>query len=124
RNLAGDLPAVGEALRGSRPTPADIRRWSARGHEFGLHPYVEEGLEPGWGRYWQEFTGLGYGPVSPTVRTHRILWNGWSETARVQAMHGIRMNLDFYHYGTAFQKPGGEWVNGHFTGSGLSMRFV
>lgn len=124
RNLAGDLPAVGEALRGSRPTPADIRRWSARGHEFGLHPYVEEGLEPGWDRYWQEFTGLGYGPVSPTVRTHRILWNGWSETARVQAMHGIRMNLDFYHYGTAFQKPGGEWVNGHFTGSGLSMRFV
>ena len=34
------------------------------------------------------------------------------------------MNLDFYHYGTAFQKPDGEWVHGHFTGSGLSMRFV
>ncbi len=124
RGLVGDLPGVGETLRGSRPAPADIRRWLARGHEFGLHPYVEDGLEPGWARYWQEFTGLGYGPVSPTVRTHRILWNGWSETARVQASHGLRMNLDFYHYGTAFQKPDGAWVHGHFTGSGLSMRFV
>jgi len=106
------------------PTPSQVAAWRARGHEFTLHPYVEEGLEAGWQRYWQEFTGRGYGPVSPTVRTHRILWTGWVETARLQASYGIRMNLDYYHVGPAFQNKAGKWVFGHFTGSGLPMRFV
>ncbi len=106
------------------PTPSQVAGWRARGHEFTLHPYVEEGLEAGWQRYWKEFTGLGYGPVSPTVRTHRILWTGWVETARLQASYGIRMNLDYYHYGPAFRDKAGEWRYGHFTGSGLPMRFV
>jgi hypothetical protein len=121
-----DLPLVGEVIAGDSAPPAssDIADWRARGHEFGLHPYVEEGLEAGWRRYWKEFTGLGYGPVPPTVRTHRILWTGWVETARMQAALGMRMNLDVYHVGPALQKESGEWIYGHFTGSGLPMRFV
>jgi hypothetical protein len=106
------------------PAPPQIMDWRTRGHEIGLHPFVEEGLEAGWRGYWKEFTGLGYGPVPPTVRTHRILWTGWIETARVQASYGMRMNLDYYHVGPAFQNEAGEWVYGHFTGSGLPMRFV
>lgn len=106
------------------PTPEQVAAWRQRGHEFGLHPYVEEGLESGWKDYQQSFIGYGYGPISPTARTHRILWDGWVETARVQAAHGIRMNMDFYHYGTAFQKESGEWVYGLFNGSGLPMKFV
>jgi len=62
--------------------------------------------------------------VSPTVRTHRILWTGWAETARFQAACGLRMNLDYYHVGSTFQSRAGEWVCGHFTGSGLPMKFV
>ncbi|HXF70772.1 MAG TPA: twin-arginine translocation signal domain-containing protein [Thermoflexus sp.] len=104
--------------------PEHVQAWRARGHEFGIHPYVEEGLEAGWRRYWRLFTGMGYGPVPPTVRTHRVLWSGWVETARVQARFGIRMNLDYYLIGPAFRKPNGEWVFGYFTGSGLPMRFV
>ena len=104
--------------------PEHVRSWRARGHEFGIHPYVEEGLEAGWRRYWEVFAGMGYGPVPPTVRTHRVLWSGWVETARVQATYGIRMNLDFYHVGPMFRKADGEWVFGYFTGSGLPMRFV
>lgn len=104
--------------------PEHVQRWRARGHEFGIHPYVEEGLEAGWRRYWEVFTGMGYAPVPPTVRTHRVLWSGWVETARIQAMYGIRMNLDFYHVGPMFRKADGEWVFGYFTGSGLPMRFV
>jgi hypothetical protein len=104
--------------------PDHVWRWRARGHEFGLHPYVEEGLEVGWRRYYEVFTGMGYRPVPPTVRTHRVLWSGWVETARFQAACGIRMNLDFYHVGPMFRKPDGEWVFGYFTGSGLPMRFV
>jgi hypothetical protein len=121
-----DLPVVGESVRAQLvyPTAGDVRAWRQRGHEFGLHPYVEEGLEAGWKTYWQEFTSMGYGPVSPTTRTHRILWSGWADTARVQAQYGIRMNLDYYHYGPAFQKKDGEWVYGHFNASGLPMKFV
>jgi hypothetical protein len=89
-----------------------------------LHPYVDDGLEAGWEQYWNEFTGLGFGPVSPTVRTHKILWTGWVESARIQATYGMRLNVDYYHYGPAMQKESGEWVYGYLTGSGLSMRFM
>ncbi|NJN98095.1 MAG: hypothetical protein HC875_30440, partial [Anaerolineales bacterium] len=121
-----DLPVVGQALANSAtlPTPSLIADWRNRGHEFTFHPYVEEGVEAGYRRYWQEFIAFDYGPISPTVRTHRILWQGWVETARVQAAHNLRMNVDYYHIGSVFQKPGGEWTSGHFTGSGLPMKFV
>jgi hypothetical protein len=120
------LPLVGDALGKNyyHVTPTQVKNWQARGHEFALHPYVDDGLEAGWEQYWQEFTGLGFVPVSPTVRTHKILWSGWVESARVQATYGIRLNLDYYHYGPAMQKENGEWVYGYFTGSGLAMKFI
>ncbi len=122
---AGGADAL--ALVGGRwiePTPTQVAQWRARGHEFGFHPYVEEGLESGYCRYWQEFVAHGYQPVSPTVRTHRILWTGWVETARAQAQLGLRMNLDFYHYGTAFRRTSGDWAYGYFSGTGLPMKFI
>ena len=124
KEWAADIPGLGDILPSYYPTPNQVAGWRARGHEFGLHPYVEEGLEQGWREYWNEFTSMGYTPVSPTTRTHRILWKGWVETARVQAQYGMRMNLDYYHYGPAFKKENGEWVYGHFTGSGLPMKFI
>jgi hypothetical protein len=36
----------------------------------------------------------------------------------------MRMNLDYYQWGPGFQNEAGKWTNGHFTGSGLPMRFV
>jgi hypothetical protein len=105
------------------PTPLTVDGWRARGHEITLHPYVETGLDE-WELYWKEFTGRGYSPLSQTVRTHRVLWTGWMETARVQAAYGMRMNFDFYHVGPSLQKNNGEWVNGHLTGSGRPMKFV
>jgi hypothetical protein len=121
-----ELPLIGDALANpyTPPTPSQVADWRARGHEFTLHPYVDDDLETGWHDYWQEFTGLGYGPVTPTVRTHRVLWTGWVETARLQASYGIGLNLDYYHWGPAFSKETGEWVHGHLTGSGLPMKFV
>ncbi|MCI0553443.1 MAG: twin-arginine translocation signal domain-containing protein [Anaerolineae bacterium] len=105
------------------PTPLMVEGWRARGHEITLHPYVESGLGE-WEIYWKEFTGRGYGPISLTVRTHRVLWTGWTETARVQATYGMRMNLDYYHVGPSLQKTNGEWVYGHLTGSGRPMKFI
>jgi hypothetical protein len=81
-------------------------------------------LDAGWRHYWEEFTGTGYGPVPPTTRTHRVLWQGWVETARMQASCGIRLNLDPYHLGPFFRNGAGEWAYGYFTGSSLPMRFV
>ena len=105
------------------PTPFMVDDWRIRGHEITLHPYVDTGLDE-WELYWKEFTGRGYAPVSQTVRTHRILWTGWTETARLQASYGMRMNFDYYHVGPSLQKKNGEWVNGHLTGSGRPMKFI
>src|SRR6266498_276234 len=141
RFYAGKLPVIGEMLEEhyKTPTPDQVANWRARGHEFTVHPHVGSGtcggfsvngpvtfnhLEDGWKVYWRQFTGLGYGPVSNTVRTHCVLWQGWAETARLQANYGIRMNLDYYHVGPAFRKKNGEWAYGYFTGSGLPMRFM
>lgn len=120
------LPLVGNffARQVSSPTPAQVTEWRRRGHEFALHPFVEEGIDTGWHQYWGEFTGQGYGPVPPTTRTHRVLWKGWVETARLQASFGIRLNLDSYHLGPAFRTDTGEWKYGFFGGSSLPMRFV
>jgi hypothetical protein len=120
------IPVLGDILaaRFTSPTPMMVQQWRARGHEFTLHPWVEEGIEKGWSTYWKEFTGRGYGPVSETVRTHRILWSGWVETARMQALYGIHMNMDYYHVGPRLKKPNGEWVYGHLTGSGRPMKFI
>lgn len=141
RFYAGKLPIVGEKLmeRFKTPSPDQVSDWRARGHEFTLHPNVGTGIcggygpdgvipfdriEDGWKMYWQQYTGLGYGPVSQTVRTHCVLWKGWTETARLQASYGIRMNFDYYHVGPAFRDGNGDWRYGHFTGSGLPMKFI
>ncbi len=123
---ASDLPVIGDAIGEGfpLPSPAHIAAWRERGHEFGMHPFVEAGLEAGYNAYWNNFVKYAYGPVPPTVRTHRILWQGWVETARVQSAYGIRMNLDYYHVGPAFLRADGRSVFGHFTGSGLPVKFV
>jgi hypothetical protein len=106
------------------PSLSRVANWRERGHEFGIHPLVEDGFEKGWRENWEWFTGVGYGPVSPTTRVHRILWDGWVESAKLQAEYGFRMNLDFYHVGDAFKKKNGEWAYGHFNGSGMPMKFI
>ena len=106
------------------PSPEQVTAWRERGHEFTLHPLIETDLETSWTRYWQHFTALDYGPLSATARTHLVHWHPWVETARVQASYGIRLNLDFYHYGTSLKDEEGVWRYGHFTGSGRPMRFM
>jgi hypothetical protein len=106
------------------PSPARVVNWRARGHEFTVHPDVENDLDGKWANYWEVFTGLGWGPISQSARTHLVLWTGWVETARVQATYGIRMNHDYYQFGPMFRAPGAKWLCGYFTGSGYPMRFV
>jgi hypothetical protein len=123
---ASEQPIIGGVFAEDSPypTPHHVETWQAQGHEFGMHPYVEAGMEAGYNAYWNEFVKNGYGPISPTVRTHRVLWKGWVEAARIQASYGIRMNLDYYHLGPIVRRPDGAWSHGYLTGSGLPMRFV
>ena len=123
---AAELPIIGTVFtdESGYPTPDDVARWRSRGHSFGLHPYVEQGVDKGYNDYWNTFIKLGYGPVEPTVRTHRVLWSGWVETARVQAQYGLRMSCDHYHSGSLVRRADGSWVHGYLTGSGLPMPFV
>ncbi len=123
---AAELPVAGAVFTDDSgyPTPKDVARWRDSGHGFGLHPYVEQGVGKGYHEYWNTFIKLGYGPAEPTVRTHRVLWSGWVETARVQAQYGLRMSLDHYHSGPLVRRADGCWVHGYLTGSGLSMPFV
>jgi len=126
RRLVARLPLFGWLApdRDGRPTSEVVKDWRERGHEFGVHPYVEDGVDEGYVRFLRAFHRDGYAPASPTVRTHRILWSGWVETARVQAKRGFRMNVDYYHIGPAFRAADGSWPAGHFIGSGLPMKFV
>ncbi|MDW8215160.1 MAG: twin-arginine translocation signal domain-containing protein [Roseiflexaceae bacterium] len=123
---ASELPVAGAVFTDNSgyPTPKDVARWRDSGHGFGLHPYVEQGVSKGYHEYWNTFIKLGYGPAAPTVRTHRVLWSGWVETARVQAQYGLRMSLDHYHSGPLVRRADGRWVHGYLTGSGLPMPFV
>jgi hypothetical protein len=128
---AADVPWIGDRLidRLHSPPASRVNEWRRRGHEWGLHPYVDEtgvvpDLEAAWLNHLRQFTGQGYGPAPPTVRTHRTLWSGWVETARVQASFGMRLNLDYYHWGPLFKRPDQTWAWGYLTGSGLPMRFI
>jgi hypothetical protein len=120
-----DFPMLARWLPpGLTPPARTVAAWRARGHEFAPHPDVESGIEAGLDQQWACFDDRGYGPEVSTVRTHKILWKGWVETARIQAKRGIRMSLDYYHVGPAFRTSAGDWPHGYFTGSGLPMKFV
>ncbi len=123
---ASALPGLAQWLAppAGQPSPSQVADWRARGHEFTVHPFVDAGIDDALPRYWRAFTGLGYAPVSPTIRTHRVLWSGWIDTARKQAAAGVRMTLDYYQVGPAFRAADGEWAQGFFTGSGLPMKLA
>lgn len=120
------LPIIGHVFeeRSGYPTPRLVEQWRERGHGFGLHPWVEQGVVHGYSHAWNDFVKHGYGPAAPTVRTHRVLWSGWVDTAKVQAQYGIRMNLDYYHVGPAMRRADGGYMEGYLVGSGLPMPFV
>lgn len=125
-SLLDYLPLRGSLLRRwlSRPSPNDFERWRHQGHEVGLHPYLERGLEAGLADALADHLERGKSALSVTMRAHCVQWFGWSESARAQAKLGVQMNLDFYHWGLPHQTDDGRWVAGFLTDSGLPLRFV
>ncbi len=125
KNQVDDLGAsLGWMEQPYYPSPSFFADLRAAGHEVTLHPYIHGNYIESWREYWRAFTRMGYGPVSPSVRTHDLSWLGWTEAVRIQAGFGIRMNLDYYHFGSLLRRDSGAWGYGHFNGSGLPMRFA
>ncbi|XXF80363.1 DUF4082 domain-containing protein [Myxococcaceae bacterium GXIMD 01537] len=59
-------------------------------------------------------------PAPVTNRTHCIAFSDWATQPKVSALHGIRLDTNYYFWPA-------DWVQdrpGLFTGSGLAMRFA
>ena len=82
-------------------------------------------------RIWNQQLAA-FGPAFPGVvaprtnRTHCIAWNGYTNDARIERSHGIRLDTNYYYWpGTWMPAPGQNFPRpGLFTGSGFPMRFA
>ncbi len=59
-------------------------------------------------------------PLPQTNRTHCIAWTDYTAVPELEARNGIRFDTNFYYWPYAWFNG----VSGHFTGSGLPMRFA
>ncbi|MES2689418.1 MAG: N,N-dimethylformamidase beta subunit family domain-containing protein [Bacteroidota bacterium] len=108
-------------------TNTQVVNFQNEGFEIGLHVttncanYTQSSLTAGWTSQYSSYTSNFPGAVSPkTNRTHCIAWSDWASQAKVQAAHGVRMDVNYYYFPDT-------WIQnrpGLFTGSGMPMRFA
>lgn len=101
--------------------------YEAQGFEIALHPntgcldYTFQSLNDTFTTQLADFAANYPGLHTPvTNRTHCLAWSDWASHAKVEALHGVRLDANYYYW------PG-AWVQdraGMFTGSGLPMRFA
>ncbi len=115
----------------SDPTPTDVNTWIAAGHSFGIHPYPEKdglplitNLSEGYSVFNEWFQLRFARPMSQAVRNHAVAWQGWTQAVDIEVAYGIRMDTNFYTWGSWLKKGDGSWAHGYTTGSGLPMKFV
>ncbi len=123
-----------ECIRGSsylfntgNITDAQAAAYNADGFEIGLHvntgcvnwtpPALENFYQSQLTAWYASYPSL---PHQVSERTHCVNWTDWVTQAKVQTLHGIRMDTNYYYYPSAFvqERPG------MFTGSGMPMRFA
>ena len=107
---------------------ADVQNWTNRGHDIGWHVVTGASyasMDNSYTNQFSQFNSL-YGryPI-PTMRHHGTTWFGYVEPAKIEQLHGVRMDFNGYHVGS-FIDPGDGLGprNGWMTGSGLPMRFA
>lgn len=111
----------------TRLAPAVADRYQELGFEFGVH--VDTGcnnqedetlalsLASQLRKFQQRYPEL---PKQRTNRIHCIVWNGWTDVARLERADGLRLDMNYYYW-----PP--RWIAGRpgfMTGSGLPMPFV
>ncbi len=98
----------------------DVSVLAARGHDVGVHPNLVGVPPSAYGRVLLEHVAsfeAAYGVAPRMVRNHHLIWDGYTEMARLQAAAGLTLNLD---YVTSRHAQG--YVPGFMTGSGLMLR--
>lgn len=111
----------------NRMTDEQAAFYQQQGFEIALHlstgcaDWTPKSLDDEWvaqlGRFDEKYPEL-TAPV--TNRTHCMCWSDWASQAKVQAQHGVRLDVNYYYW------PG-AWVKnrpGLFTGSAIPMRFA
>jgi hypothetical protein len=119
-------------LPGGSLSNVDVQMWRGQGHEFGIHPYhyndnpppVINNLNEGYTSNNDWYTNQFSTSPSPTVRHHRVIWQGWTDAAELAISYGMKLDANFYHWGTWLQKPDTTWAHGYITGSGQPMKFI
>jgi hypothetical protein len=99
--------------------PETAAGMKARGHTISIHPFAVPFSAPHMdvtlGRHLARFREQ-YGVQPRTVRHHRLQWLGWAEQAKLEAKHGLEMDLNF----TTIRPV----RNGYSFGAGRPIRFV
>lgn len=149
-NLFGTSARFEKYLKSGPNTADDVKNWNAvratsylysknrmsdeqakyyqdQGFEIALHLFTScadwtpKSLDDEWTAQLSEFREK-YPDISKPVtnRTHCMCWSDWATQAKVQAQHGIHLDVNYYYW------PG-EWIRnrpGLFTGSAIPMRFA
>jgi len=124
---------------GTYISPETVERWRAAGHEVSVHyndvPNYSapdySNMSEVYERMTREFTAA-YGLVPRTSRNHWAVWCSkdetgkieFSEQARIEEKYGIQFDCNYYQFGGNNVFPNFLGEVGHFTGSGIPMRFA
>lgn len=121
------LRATALLTPGTEMAPAIVKAYHDQGFEFGVHmdttcrnldtdAFVEL-LRRQLSEFRARYSFLGRQQVQ---RFHCIVWNGWTESAELEAEAGIRFDMNYYNWPPA-------WLDGrpgYMAGSALPMPFV
>jgi hypothetical protein len=108
-------------------TNSQVTSFQSQGFEIALHAttgctnFTPASLESNISDQLAELTFALPGISIPvTNRTHCMPWSDWASHAKVEANHGMRLDVNYYYW------PGTWLLNrpGMFTGSGMPMRFA
>ncbi|MBK8884981.1 MAG: hypothetical protein IPN67_22315 [Bacteroidales bacterium] len=124
---------------GTYINPSVVTRWRSEGHEVAIHYNdVPDFADP-------DYTGMNavfdtmtanfrnaYGLSPKTVRNHWVVWcsrdsyerKQFAEQAVIEEKYGIGLDCNYYQFGGNKVYP--NWIGdvGHFTGSGIPMKFA
>jgi VCBS repeat-containing protein len=132
---SGSSPADWSAVRGtsyifpnSPLTDAQAAAYVAQGFEVALHVntnnqnWTPAQLNAFYADQLAQFRAR-YPSVPAPVshRIHALVWSDYASQPQVESSHGIRFDVNYYHYGPA------GWIDnrpGLMTGSGMPMRFA
>ena len=108
-------------------TNAQASTYNSQGFEVDMHPNPDcqdftnatlaQMFATTLSQFQQKFTSL---PSPVSNRTHCLAWSNWFGEPTVEIANGIRMDVTYYYYPSAWikNKPG------FMTGSGIPMRFA